>query len=154
MSAVVGVSEMLVVVAFAGGLCVSGVFLFSGLFKVSRAFFGVAACRQVKPLPFASFEAAEGIQTSHGAVRASAAARAARTQGDRIASLFGRVRTPQIAVCAAAIAVAGALWLPGAARADFGIAPGSLEFSFENRDGTLARQVSAHPYMSSTLVSS
>jgi hypothetical protein len=47
---------------------------------------------------------------------------------------------------ALALALLCALVLPGAARADFGIRPESLSFAFENKNGTLATQASAHPY--------
>jgi hypothetical protein len=113
------VSGRFVAVAFTGGLLVSIAFLLSVLFRVSCVFFGVAACRQVK-LSLLFLRVAEGIQTSHGAATASAAARGARTQGDRIASLFGQLRTLQIAACAAAVAVAGAFWLPSAAQVEGG----------------------------------
>ena len=79
---------------------------------------------------FKSFRATAGSQADPGAARASAAARAARTQGGRVAALRGRLRTPQIAVCAAAIAVAGAVWMPAVAQADFEQA--SYEGAFEH----------------------
>ncbi|MGE5281958.1 MAG: hypothetical protein ACM3N0_06490 [Chloroflexota bacterium] len=46
------------------------------------------------------------------------------------------------------LALLGLLALPAAAQADFGIKPGSLSFSFENKNGTLATQASSHPYAS------
>ncbi len=68
---------------------------------------------------FKIFRAETGSQASPGAAIARAAAIDARTQGGRIAALFARLRTPQIAACAAAIAVAGLIWMPGSARADY-----------------------------------
>jgi hypothetical protein len=38
------------------------------------------------------------------------------------------------------------LALPGAAQADFGLAPGSVKARAENKNGTLATQASSHPY--------
>ena len=63
--------------------------------------------------------ATEGsIQAHPGAALAIAEANEARTQGGRIAALFGRLRTQNRAVFAAAIAVSGGLWLlPSVAQA-------------------------------------
>jgi len=73
------------------------------------------------------------IQAHPGAAVASAGASGARTQGDRIASLFGRLRTQHRAVSAAVIVVSGALWLlPSAAQANtpiftFGASPSTTK---------------------------
>jgi hypothetical protein len=45
------------------------------------------------------------------------------------------------------VAVAALLILPSAAQADFGIDPETLNFSFENADGTIATQAGSHPYV-------
>lgn len=60
-----------------------------------------------------------GRRTSHGAARTSAGASSARTQGDFIAALWGRRRTPRCVAFAAVLAVAGAVCLPAPAAQAF-----------------------------------
>ena len=47
---------------------------------------------------------------------------------------------------AAAAALLGLLAAPAAAKADFGIVPGSVSAVAENRNGTIANQAGSHPY--------
>jgi hypothetical protein len=60
---------------------------------------------------------AGGSQASPGASIASAEASGSRTQGGRVAALLGRLRTQKRALFAAAIVVAGAVWIPPTALA-------------------------------------
>ena len=82
---------------------------------------------------------------------ASVRASDARAQGAPVAALPVPPRTRQRAVCAAAIAVAGALWLLGAApaaQASFGLK--ELQFSFTGSGGEPSMQAGSHPFANTT----
>ena len=58
--------------------------------------------------------------------------------------MSARLKMGQWAV--SVLAVAGLLWMPAAAQADFGFIPGSTAVSAKNADGTIDTRAGAHPY--------
>ena len=87
--------------------------------------------------------AGAGREASPGATMASAGPSGPRTQGARIAALFGRLRTQARVVSAAVIVVAGAVFLPATAQASFGIA--SFDGGAFDSLGNPVTQAGSHP---------